>query len=122
LHERDPSLPAKNRFYESTQRLIQPRRVLWLSPPFLRGPSYEQRCFQPSDGWTTVRFLELEMLEFLVIEKSPVTLVARVFVTEKIESRFIRHAYGVIWSGWALTPKEIRKAKPRIEIRKALSH
>jgi hypothetical protein len=29
LHDRDPSLPAKNRFYESTQRLIQPRRVLW---------------------------------------------------------------------------------------------
>jgi hypothetical protein len=28
LHDRDPSLPAKNRFYESTQRLIQPRRVL----------------------------------------------------------------------------------------------
>src|ERR1039458_10075793 len=25
---------AKNRFYESTQRLIQPRRVLWLSPLF----------------------------------------------------------------------------------------
>jgi hypothetical protein len=23
---------AKNRFYESTQRLIQPRRVLWLLP------------------------------------------------------------------------------------------
>src|ERR1022692_2750606 len=25
---------AKNRFYESTQRLIQPRRVLWLRPEF----------------------------------------------------------------------------------------
>jgi hypothetical protein len=23
---------AKNRFYESTQRLIQPRRVLWMAP------------------------------------------------------------------------------------------
>src|SRR5437870_6165260 len=26
------SCQAKNRFYESTQRLIQPRRVLWIRP------------------------------------------------------------------------------------------
>src|SRR5664279_2956096 len=33
---------AKNRFYESTQRLIQPRRVLWLEILWiLRGTLYQ---------------------------------------------------------------------------------
>src|SRR5450759_3246848 len=31
---------AKNRFYESTQRLIQPRRVLWGEIPNIRSLTY----------------------------------------------------------------------------------
>src|SRR5450755_4346477 len=37
---------AKNRFYESTQRLIQPRRVLCLEPQQLSPPMAQNRKHQ----------------------------------------------------------------------------
>src|SRR5664280_2070878 len=41
---------AKNRFYESTQRLIQPRRVLWLSSDKMRTANTQRKIWRHAAG------------------------------------------------------------------------